>query len=69
MIFELISLQMTLKKKKISKIWVSKSKVQKTGLLLSKTEEAALPLLFLNNEDPECFLHPDFCNSYFGPFF
>ena len=26
------------------------------------------PLLFLNNTDPG-FLHPDFCNPYFGPFF
>ena len=50
--FENMGRFVTLKRKKISKIWVAKSKVQKTGPLLSKIEEAALPLLFLNNEDP-----------------
>ena len=34
----------------------------------SKREEAAWHLLFLNNNGP-VFLHPAFCNPYFGPFF
>ena len=55
--------------KKGSKIWVAKSMVQKTqGNCYSKREEAAWPLLFLNNNDP-VILHPAFCNQYYGPFF
>ena len=38
------------------------------GHCYSKREEAAWPLLFLNNNDP-AFLHPAFCNPYFGAFF
>ena len=57
----------TLKKIR-SKIWGSKSRVQKQGHCYSKKEEARLPLLFLNNNDP-VFWHPAFCNLFFGPFF
>ena len=41
---------------------------KKQGHCYSKREEARLPLLFLSNNDP-VFLHPAFCNPYFGPFF
>ena len=41
---------------------------KKQGHCYSKREEACLLLLFLNNNDP-VFLHPAFCNPYFGPFF
>ena len=53
----------TLKKIR-SKIWGSKSRVQKQGHCYSKKEEARLPLLFLNNNDPV------FCTQLFsGPYF
>ena len=43
--------------------------LQKAGYKKSESrEEAAWPLLFLNNNDP-VFLHPAFCIPYFGPFF
>ena len=50
----------TLKKIR-SKIWGSKSRVQKQGHCYSKKEEARLPLLFLNNNDPvfaPCLFEP-----------
>ena len=37
--------------------------LKKTGC-----KKTAWPFLFLNNNDP-VFLHPAFCNPYFGPFF
>ena len=45
-----------------------KQRAKNLGYSYSKREEAAWPLLFLNNNDP-AFLHPAFCNLYFGPFF
>ena len=45
-----------------------KQGAKKQGHCYSKREEAAWPLLFLNNNDP-VFLHPAFCNPYLGPFF
>ena len=44
-----------------------KQGAKKQGHCYSKREEAAWPLLFSNNSDP-VFLHPAFCNPYFGPF-
>ena len=41
---------------------------KKQGHCYSKKEEARLPLLFLNNNDP-VFWHPAFCNLFFGPIF
>ena len=41
---------------------------KKQGHRYSKTEEAVWILHFLNNNQP-VFLHPAFCNQYFGPFF
>ena len=43
-------------------------KAEKQGHCYSKREEAAWPLLFLNNNDAD-FLHPAFCKPYFGFFF
>ena len=40
---------------------------KKQGHYYSKREGAAWPLLILNNNDP-VFIHPSFCNPYFGPF-
>ena len=52
-----------------SKIWIAKKQdAKKQGHCYSKREEARLPLLFLSNNEP-VFLHPAFCNPYFGPFF
>ena len=45
-----------------------KQGAKKQGHCYSKSEEAAWPHLFLNNNDP-VFWHPGFCNPYFGPFF
>ena len=40
---------------------------KKQGHCYSKREEAAWLLHFLNKNDP-VFLHPAFCNPYFGHF-
>ena len=55
-------------KKKVQKNRLQKAGCQKTGSLLLKREEAAWPLLFLNNNDP-VFRHPVFCNLFFWTFF
>ena len=47
---------------------LKKTGSKKQGHCYSKREEAACSLFFLNNNDP-VFLHPDFCNPYFEPFF
>jgi hypothetical protein len=44
---------------------LEKAGSKKQGHFYSKREEAAWPLLFLNNND--CFLHPAFFRSIFGP--
>ena len=47
---------------------MQKAGCKKQSHCYSKREEAALPLLFLNNNDP-VFLHPAFFSPYFGPNF
>ena len=44
-----------------------KQDAKKQNQCYSKREEARLLLHFFNNNDP-VFLHPAFCNRYFGPF-
>ena len=55
-------------KKSGQKYGIQKAGCKKQGHCYSKREEAAWPLLFLNNNDP-VFLHPAFCKPYFGRFF
>ena len=52
-----------------SKVWTWKKQVaKKQGHCYSKREEARLPFLFLNNNDP-AFLHPAFFRSIFWTWF
>ena len=54
--------------KKGPKYGLKKAGCKKPGHYYSKREEAAWPLLCLNNNEL-VFLHPTFCNPYFGPLF
>ena len=56
-----------LKKNQVQNIDLKKAGRKKQGHCYSKREEAAWPLLFLNNNDP-VFLQSAFCNPYFGLF-
>ena len=55
-------------KKKVQKIGCKKQGAKKQGHCYSKREEAAWPLLFLNNNDP-VFCTLLFATYFFGPFF
>ena len=54
-------------KNQVQTMGLQKAGCKKLGLCYQKREETRLLLLFLNNTDPG-FLHPAFCNPYFGPF-